>query len=1176
MGAVFANPLVGLSEYQEFSSAFLTGKDPVGMTGCIDSEKVHLMSTFLREDKMQLVVTYSEQRAREIEEDYKLFTSQVYVLPPKDLIFFNADLRSNEITAQRMRAFQAIYQGDAKVVITTMDAMMSALTPFEQLMDHVIVLKSEMVLDLEDLKHRLVVLGYDRVGRVEQPGQFTIHGGIADIFPLTADMPIRIELWGDEIDTIRYFDPASQRSLDRVDTISIFPATEIIADAYGRQKAAAAVKKTLEKVEATFREARQPEYAKQIRQETERILEQLTADMILQSADSYIRFFYHRTVRLESYFDKKRTLIFLDEPVRLLERGNGVQAEFDESMKIRLEQGWILPEQADLLIEAKQVLASLEHGQVAALCALDSRLPEYATGASYALNVQNMNTYREGFDLLIRDLQRWKKEKYRIVLLCPSHTKGQRMVSQLQEEGLLAYYSEEPEKEIAPGEIMVTYGNLHRGFLYPMLRFAVLTENDIFGIKKKKREKKKQYDGKRIQSFAELKPGDYVVHENYGLGVYRGTERRLVDHVTKDYIKLEYGDGGQLLFPVTQLHLIQKYADAAAKQPKLNNLSGPEWSKTKNKVQKAVANIAKDLVELYAARQKDAGYEYSPDTLWQKEFEELVPFEETNDQLAAIEATKADMESKKIMDRLICGDVGYGKTEIAIRAAFKAVMDSKQVAFLVPTTILAQQHYNTFVERMKDYPVKIELLSRFRSSAQIKKTVERLREGQVDIVVGTHRLLSKDVVFKDLGLLMIDEEQRFGVTHKEKIKQIKKNVDVLTLTATPIPRTLHMSLIGVRDMSVLEEAPYERRPIQTYVMEMNWEMVREAMNRELARDGQIYYVYNRVKDIDQVAAEIAKLVPDANVAYAHGQMEERQLEQIMMDFVNGDIDVLVSTTIIETGLDIPNVNTIIIHDADRYGLSQLYQLRGRVGRSNRTSYAFIMYQRNKLLKEVAEKRLQAIREYTELGSGIKIAMRDLEIRGAGNLLGSEQHGHMEAVGYDLYCKMLNLAVKREKGELELMETFDTLIDLPVNAYIPDTYIRSEYDRMEIYKRIAAISTEEESMDMVDELIDRFGTVPKQVMRLIEVSQVRMEAHGLYVTEIRANQTELRVFMHPRANLSAADIPDLIRSYGGALRLLTGETPYFLLSAGKGIIREKVLDMNLLKKLLNDIKALIVS
>ena len=606
-----------------------------------------------------------------------------------------------------------------------------------------------------------------------------------------------------------------------------------------------------------------------------------------------------------------------------------------------------------------------------------------------------------------------------------------------------------------------------------MLKFVVIAESDIFGRKKKKRKKKHSYEGQKIRDFTELKVGDYVVHENHGLGVYEGIEKIQVDKVTKDYMKIRYAGDSALYILATQLEMIQKYAGADAKKPKLNKLGTAQWQKTKSQVRSAVKLVAKDLVELYAARQQADGYVYEPDTVWQKEFEEMFPFEETEDQLQAIEDTKHDMESHKIMDRLICGDVGFGKTEIAIRAAFKAVQEGKQVVYLVPTTILAQQHYNNFVQRMKEFPVRVDLLCRFRTSTEQKKTIEDLKKGLVDIVIGTHRVLSKDVQYKDLGLLIIDEEQRFGVTHKEKIKKLRENIDVLTLTATPIPRTLHMSLIGIRDMSVLEEAPMDRMPIQTYVMEYNDEMVREAIERELARNGQVYYVYNRVSDIADVADKVQKLVPDANVMFAHGQMNERQLEDIMYDFINGEIDVLISTTIIETGLDISNANTMIIHDADRLGLSQLYQLRGRVGRSNRMAYAFLLYRRDKLLKEVAEKRSAAIREFTELGSGFKIAMRDLEIRGAGNLLGAEQHGHMEAVGYDLYCKMLNEAVKQETGEMD-EDIFNTTIDLNVDAYIPDSYISNEFQKLDIYKRIASIENEEEMDDMLEELIDRSG------------------------------------------------------------------------------------------------------
>ena len=631
--------------------------------------------------------------------------------------------------------------------------------------------------------------------------------------------------------------------------------------------------------------------------------------------------------------------------------------------------------------------------------------------------------------------------------------------------------------------------------------------------------------------------------------------------------------GGVLYIPVAQMDLIQKYAGADAKKPRLNKLGTIQWGKTKSQVKKAVQIVAKDLVELYAVRQQSEGFVYGPDTVWQKEFEEMFPFEETDDQLQAIEDTKHDMESKKIMDRLICGDVGYGKTEIAIRAAFKAVQEGKQVVCLVPTTILAQQHYNTFVQRLKEFPVRIDLLCRFRSAAEQKKTIEDTKKGFVDILVGTHRVLSKDVVFKDLGLLIIDEEQRFGVTHKEKIKKLKENIDVLTLTATPIPRTLHMSLIGIRDMSVLEEAPNERMPIQTYVMEYNDEMVREAITRELARDGQVYYVYNRVNDIADVAGRIQGLVPDANVAFAHGQMKERELEDIMYDFINGDIDVLVSTTIIETGLDIPNANTMIIQDADRFGLSQLYQLRGRVGRSNRMAYAFLLYQRDKLLKEVAEKRLSAIREFTDLGSGIKIAMRDLEIRGAGNLLGEAQSGHMEAVGYDLYCKMLNEAVRQLKGGPEA-ETFTTLIDLNVDAYIPEYYIKNEYQKLDIYKRIAAIESEEELEDMTEELIDRFGDIPKKVQQLLVIASLKSLAHSVYVTAIEQKGEEIRFTMYEKAKIDPSGIPKFLDSYKNDLIFRAEEPPYFLYcrkGRNKKSNTENVLDT--VRRILEDLKKL---
>ena len=665
-----------------------------------------------------------------------------------------------------------------------------------------------------------------------------------------------------------------------------------------------------------------------------------------------------------------------------------------------------------------------------------------------------------------------------------------------------------------------------------------------------------------------------MVHENHGLGIYRGIEKVEVDKVMKDYIKIEYAKGGNLYILATQLEMIQKYAGSDARKPKLNRLGGSEWTRTKSRVRGAVQEVAKDLVQLYAARQQKDGYAYGPDTVWQTEFEELFPFEETADQQLAIEATKKDMESTKIMDRLICGDVGYGKTEIAIRAAFKAVQENKQVVYLVPTTILAQQHYNTFVQRMKDFPVRVDLLCRFRTPAEQKKTIADLKKGFVDIVIGTHRVLSSDVEFKDLGLLIIDEEQRFGVAHKEKIKKLKENIDVLTLTATPIPRTLHMSLIGIRDMSVLEEAPQDRLPIQTYVMEYDSEMVRAAISRELGRGGQVYYVYNRVNNIAEVTAQIAELVPEANVAFAHGQMKEHELEKIMYDFIAGEIDVLVSTTIIETGLDISNVNTMIIHDADNLGLSQLYQLRGRVGRSSRTAYAFLMYRKDKMLKEVAEKRLGAIREFTELGSGFKIAMRDLEIRGAGNLLGEQQHGHMQAVGYDLYCKMLNEAVKEEKGTALPEDSFETMVDMELDAYIPDTYIRNESQKLDIYKRIAGIESREECEDMQDELLDRFGDLPRPVQNLLAVADLKVKAHHVYVKELVERPDEIRLVLYEKARLNPAAFPAFIESFGGRMKFVTGEKPALYYRRKKNSRGEETDAMKLLGEILENMQALL--
>ena len=1165
MAEVFANPLVDLAEYTDMKQDLDQGKGPVQISGVTDSQKVHVMHELSKDNPWRLVVTYDDTRAKEIFDDFSYFEPNTWLYPARDLLFYSSDIHGNLLTRQRMQVFKHLLEDEGGVVVTTVDGLMDHLLPLSRIKESCLNIMVGQTLDMEEIKHLLTGMGYERMGQVDGMGQFSVRGGILDVFPLTEEVPVRIELWGDEVDSIRSFDAESQRSIQQMDEVTIYPAAELILTKEHIEEGILRLEADEKKQEKAFRDQKKPEEAQRIRRAVGELVESLKEGFDVQTLDADIRYFCRDTVSFLDYMKEvgaKVTLVssgaagktaekkpasglalILDEPQRMKEKAETVETEFRESMSHRLEQGYILPGQADLLFASKTVLAECHTPHSIFMTGLDQRLPGMTVKAKYSLTGKNLNSYQNSFEILIKDLTKWKKDGYRVVLLSASRTRASRLAGDLREYDLRAFCPEDAGRPVAPGEILVTYGKLHKGFEYPLIKFVVITEGDMFGVEKRKKKRKKyNYEGKKISSFSELSVGDYVVHESHGLGIYKGIEKIEQDHVIKDYIKVEYGDGGNLYLPATRLEGIQKYAGADAKVPKLNKLGGTEWTKTKTKVRTAVREIAKELVELYAARQDAEGFQYGPDTVWQKEFEEMFPYDETDDQLTAIDDTKRDMESKKIMDRLICGDVGYGKTEIALRAAFKAVQEEKQVVYLVPTTILAQQIYNTFVQRMKDFPVRVDMMSRFRTPGEMKKTVEGLKKGYVDIIVGTHRVLSKDVQFKNLGLLIVDEEQRFGVTHKEKIKQMKQNVDVLTLTATPIPRTLHMSLIGIRDMSVLEEPPVDRVPIQTYVMEYNDEMIREAIHRELGRGGQVYYVYNRVNNIDEVANHVASLVPDANVAFAHGQMNEHQLEKIMLDFINGDIDVLVSTTIIETGLDIPNANTMIIQDADRLGLSQLYQIRGRIGRSNRTSYAFLMYKRDKMLKEDAEKRLQAIREFTELGSGIKIAMRDLEIRGAGNILGAEQHGHMEAVGYDLYCKMLNEAVIALKGGQEEEETFETVVDCDIDAFIPDGYIKNEYLKLDVYKRISAIETDDEYMDMQDELIDRFGDIPKSVDNLLRVAELKAMAHRAYVTEVDINTQEIRIELYPKAKLDVTGIPALIAEYKTALRFAQGEKP----------------------------------
>ncbi len=1138
-------PLREINAYNAAKECIDRKKLPIHISGCMDSQKAHIIYGLSQGISWKVIIAQNEIKAREIMEDYCMFDREVLYFPAKDVIFYSADIHGNAITAERLKVIEALLTRQSGTIITTMDAGMEFLPSLSVYQNAVTSLAEGDIVDLGKLSVHLADMGYQRQNQVEMPGDFSVRGGIIDIFPFTEECPFRIELWGDEIDTIRSFDVESQRSIERREKLSVFPASEFIVTKEQVKDAFQNMKEDLGKLTAHFRKEKNYDAVNRIHENMQQLTEEYEVYGNHMGLERFIPYFDVKTGSFFDYFDHQDTLFFVDEPMRCMEKMETVEEEFREGMQGRLETGNLLPKQMEILYSAETVSALLQNRQSIYLTMLDSPPRGIRVLHTYNLQIQPVGSYNKHFELLADDMKKWQKEGYRILLLSASRTRAERLSRDLNEYGISAFYREALDIALESRQVMVSYGYLKRGFAYATAKFVVVTEGDIFGAKlKMRRKKQKKYSGKTIQSFHELSVGDYVVHEENGLGIYRGIEKIQVDQVTKDYIKIEYGDGGNLYVPVSGLNVLQKYAGRETRAPKLNKLNSTEWKKTKAKVKGAVQEIAKELVMLYAKRQEQEGFQFSPDTVWQHEFEELFPFEETEDQLRAIEDTKRDMESKKIMDRLICGDVGYGKTEVALRAAFKAVNDGKQVAFLVPTTILAQQHLNTFQERLGDFPVRVEMLSRFRTPAQQKKTLSLLKKGQIDIVIGTHRLLSKDVVFKNLGLLVVDEEQRFGVSHKEKIKQMKGNVDVLTLSATPIPRTLHMSLVGIRDMSVLEEPPVNRLPIQTFVMEHNNEIIREAINRELARGGQIYYVYNRVDHISEVASEIMKLVPDANVAYAHGQMSERELENIMMSFIRCEIDVLVATTIIETGLDISNVNTIIIDNADQMGLSQLYQLRGRVGRSNRTAYAFLMYKRDKMLKEVAEKRLAAIREYTELGSGIKVAMRDLEIRGAGNLLGAEQSGHMEAVGYDLYCKMLNDAVRRMKGEQLPDEEFETTIDLQIDAYIPAKYIPSEFQKLDMYKRIAGIENKEEYCDMQEELMDRFGDIPAAAENLLHVALLKAEAHEAKITQIVQKPNGIRIYMHRSAELDSRKVTKMLEEYQGKLKYISEEEPYF--------------------------------
>ncbi len=1174
-------PLEGLTAFRNIKSAIKEKNYPISLTGCLESEMCHMIDGLSYGVKWRVIITSDDLKARAIYEDYKFFDNNVYLYPALDIIFYSANVHGNAIQSKRLRCIEAIMSGEGGTVITTLSAGIELIQSLERYKSSVISIRKGEDLSIEDFRRKLTDMGYERNPMVQAPGEFSIRGGIIDIYPPSSDCPYRVELFDTQIDTLRSFDIESQRSIEEVDCIDIFPASQIILSDDEIEKGLAKITKDADKLLKTL-EGNIKAF-NNLNSTVRDLRELVKLSRAKTGLEVYLPYFDTNTCSIFDYFDFNETLFFVDDISLCIEQTKVIEEEFIESMNSRYQSGYVLKKQFDILIKTEKLIKNLLLKPLINLSMINSGAKVLKPRLEENVNVMSLPSYSNHFDYLISDLKSWKSKGYKCIILSASHTRGKRLAKELQDFDVDAFYRSEPEGELKFKQIMVTYGALKKGFLYPTLKLVIVSESDIYGLKiERKKAKKKKNSANIIKSFSELSIGDYVIHENHGMAVYRGIEKKKIQGTTRDYVKLCYADDGKLFVPVDNLDVLQKYSDKeGGKAPKLDNLSSREWSKKKARVKAHVRDIAKDLLELYSQRQKLSGYRFSPDTVWQAEFEELFPFEETDDQLEAIKSIKADMESDKIMDRLICGDVGFGKTEVALRAIFKCVNDGKQAVMLAPTTILANQHYNTFKERIGDFPIKVELLSRFRTAAQNRETIKKLKSGEVDIVVGTHRVLSKDVTFKDLGLLVVDEEQRFGVTHKEKIKVLKKNVDVITLSATPIPRTLHMSLVGIRDMNLLEEPPVDRMPIQTFVMEKNDETIKDAVNREVTRGGQVYYVYNRIDNIAEVAVHLSKLLPEVRIEYAHGRMTPAQLEKIMMNFVAGEIDVLLSTTIIETGLDIPNVNTIIIDNADKMGLSQLYQLRGRVGRSNRMAYAFIMYRKDKVLSEVASKRLSAIREFTALGSGVRIAMRDLEIRGAGNVIGAEQSGHMGEVGYDLYCKLLEEAIKQLKSTMSLEEAdiydFETTIDIRIDAYIPATYIKSEFIKLEMYKKISCISTEEDYTDMEEELTDRFGKIPKEVSNLLKVAYIRNLSHQAFVSRISREDDKIKIFINRNNKISSNKLLEMIKSYKKKLKYVPGDSAYLLYTKqrrhipGKPI--EKLDDEWLFKTVLRLIKDL---
>jgi len=1134
----------------------------ITINGLSDTQRHHFVYSLIEgAGKKALYVAANDLQARKAFQNLEsLFRERVYYFPFREKMLYDVESKSREQAFQRIECLGKLLEGDYTAVVLSCESIIDYYMPPDDFKSYFISLKTGDTVNLEELTRRLAAAGYEREEMVEARGQFSVRGGIIDVFPIQYDKPVRIELFDIEIDSMRIFDIESQRSCENVGQVRIFPAREFV---FTEEQASRIAERLDAELNEYLSKINDMDLAALFRSNFGAYAEMLKNSGNFAGIDKFIPYFYDSRHSIFEYVFPN-TVIFVEDTERLKQRLENVIEEHTQQCEILIEKGMVLPGTFDMYFEPKAVSSLVGNMQAVYLNSLDEGESLAGVYRSHIITGKNIEPYRGHLEQLKKDIKNWISGEYQVTLLASTDKRKAGLKEMLAEEGINVY-SDEP-----PGDIpcvIVTQGQLENGFVYPQIKWAVVTESDIISAAVKKPEIKIE-GARKIKAFTDLKVGDYVVHQMHGIGLYTGIETLTVEGVKREYLKVEYRDGGLLYIPVTQMELIQKYIGTEGKTPKLNKLGGTEWLREKKRVKESLKELAADLIKLQAERETRKGFAFSPDTVWQKQFEELFPWNETKDQLRCIEEIKRDMESDKIMDRLLCGDVGYGKTEVALRAVFKAAMDGKQSAFLVPTTVLASQHFENFKKRFAPFPITVEMLSRFRTPSEQKRIIRGLKSGLIDVIVGTHKLFNKEIKFKDLGLLVIDEEQRFGVEHKEKIKSMYPSVDILTLSATPIPRTLHMSLTGLRDISTIEEPPEQRYPVQTYILEYRDDVVEDAIKREIARDGQVFYLYNRVKGIQAKAVRLQELVPQARVGYAHGQMSERQLEKVIMSFLNREFDVLVCTTIIENGIDMPNVNTIIVENADRLGLAQLYQLRGRVGRSNRLAYAYLTYRKDKVLNETAEKRLKAIREFTEFGSGFKIAMRDLQIRGAGNLLGPEQHGHMEAVGYDTYVKLLEEAVKELKGQTHIEETArEVFVEFKLDAYLEKSYIADEKARLDMYKTIAALETEEEAVDVRDELIDRYGNIPEAASNLIDIALVKNMAGKCGFNMIKQREDMVVLHLADKNSLPLSVLNELISKEKGKLMFSAGKNPY-LSYRTKGMNCREAL--NNIKILLQDI------